>query len=348
MRKEKKRLTCGTEVLDRFCPHCGQENIEPREPVGNLIAHFFKDITHFDGKFFQTLKRLATRPGFLTREYALGRRAHYVNPVRMYVFTSFVFFLIFFSIFTTGNDTFVNDIRGEIKAPAEVASMDSSHLADYTRLVNRQNGKADQPMSMAEYKLFLETRKEKRKMHITSGRYKTLQEFDSLNSAGKVEEGWAARQAIRQALILKKKYNDDASAIIRAIFGKLLHSLPQLLFISLPLLAIMLKLLYMRRKEYYYTDHAVFLLHFYVYMFLVMLVIFGLNEIHWIRGWIIITVINTAISFYLFYYLYRAMKNFYRQGTGKTLLKYFLLLLGILVLVILLFILFLAFSFFTI
>jgi len=335
-------------VLDRFCPHCGQENIEPREPVGNLIAHFFKDITHFDGKFFQTLKRLATRPGFLTREYALGRRAHYVNPVRMYVFTSFVFFLIFFSIFNSGNGSF--DVSGAvlIKDPAGVESMDSATRADYTRQVNRLNGNPDQPMSMEAYRSFFEARQGKGRMQITSGRYKSMEEFDSLKRSGQVDEGWAARMAIRQALVLKKKYNDNTPAIIRAIFGKLLHSLPQLLFISLPLLAIMLKLLYVRRKEFYYTDHAVFLLHFYIYMFLVMLVIFGLNEINWGRAWAVSTVLKTAISFYLFYYLYRAMRNFYRQGAGKTLLKYFLLLLGILVLVILLFVFFLAFSFFTI
>lgn len=335
-------------MQDRYCHHCGQENTEPRESVGHLIAHFFKDITHFDGKFFGTLKRLATRPGFLTREFALGRRAHYVNPVRMYVFTSFVFFLIFFSIFKTDNDAFVEIDTRELKKPAEVESMDSITMADYTRKINQQNGIPGVPMSNEEYNSFYESSQDNKGMRITTGRYKTLELFDSLHRAGMVKEGWAARKAIRQALILKKKYNDNSEAIIKAIFGKLLHSLPQLLFISLPLLAIMLKLLYRRRNEFYYTDHAVFLLHYYIYMFLVMLVIFGLNEIRWIRGRNIIALINTAISFYLFYYLYRSMKNFYRQGTGKTLLKYFLLLLGILVLVVLLFVFFLAFSFFTI
>lgn len=335
-------------MQDRFCHHCGQENTEPRESVGHLIAHFFKDITHFDGKFFSTLKRLATRPGFLTREFALGRRAHYVNPVRMYVFTSFVFFLIFFSIFKTGNEELVVIDSRELKKPAEVESMDSTTRADYTRQLIQRSGIPGKPMSIAEYKTFYESKQGNERMQVTSGRYKTLEEFDSLITAGKVEESWAARKAIRQALILKKKYSDNSAAIIKAIFGKLLHSLPQLLFISLPLLAIMLKLLYMRRKEFYYTDHAVFLLHYYIYMFLVMLVIFGLNEIRWIRGRTIISVINTAISVYLFYYLYRSMKNFYRQRTGKTLLKFLLLLLGILVLVILLFVFFLAFSFFTI
>src|SRR5258708_16144972 len=38
------------------------------------------------------------KPGFLSAEYMAGRRATYLNPIRMYVFTSAIFFLIFFSL----------------------------------------------------------------------------------------------------------------------------------------------------------------------------------------------------------------------------------------------------------
>lgn len=87
-------------VQGRFCHICGQANIEPKETVWHLISHFFQDITHFDGKFFSTLKYLLFKPGFLSREYMLGRRASYLNPIRMYVFTSAFFFLFFFSTFS--------------------------------------------------------------------------------------------------------------------------------------------------------------------------------------------------------------------------------------------------------
>ena len=80
-----------------YCHICGQENVEPKESVWHLVTHYFNDITHFDGKFFSTLKLLLLRPGFLPAEYVRGRRASYLNPIRMYIFTSFLFFLIFFS-----------------------------------------------------------------------------------------------------------------------------------------------------------------------------------------------------------------------------------------------------------
>jgi hypothetical protein len=66
--------------------------------VWHLVQHFFNDITHFDGKFFSTVKLLLRKPGFLSAEYIAGRRMSYLNPIRMYVFTSAFFFIILFSL----------------------------------------------------------------------------------------------------------------------------------------------------------------------------------------------------------------------------------------------------------
>lgn len=98
-RHEKICLNCNANVVGRYCHVCGQENIEPKETVWSLISHFFYDITHFDGKFFSTTKFLITRPGFLPKEYIEGRRARYLHPIRMYVFSSALFFIFFYSLF---------------------------------------------------------------------------------------------------------------------------------------------------------------------------------------------------------------------------------------------------------
>jgi hypothetical protein len=97
-RKEKNCLNCQTTVIGRYCHQCGQENLEPKETVWHLVQHFFNDITHFDGKFFSTVKLLLRKPGFLSAEYIAGRRMSYLNPIRMYVFTSAFFFIILFSL----------------------------------------------------------------------------------------------------------------------------------------------------------------------------------------------------------------------------------------------------------
>ncbi len=62
-RKEKNCLNCQATLYGRYCHVCGQENLEPKETVWHLIQHFFNDITHFDGKFFSTVKYLVTEAG---------------------------------------------------------------------------------------------------------------------------------------------------------------------------------------------------------------------------------------------------------------------------------------------
>ena len=95
-RKEKICLNCNAAIYGRYCHVCGQENIEPKEKFWHIANHFIEDVTHFDGKFFSTLKYLLFRPGFLSKEYLRGRRVSYLHPIRMYVFTSAVFFSFIF------------------------------------------------------------------------------------------------------------------------------------------------------------------------------------------------------------------------------------------------------------
>jgi hypothetical protein len=108
-RKEKICLNCQSELYGRYCHVCGQENLEPKETVWHLVQHFFNDITHFDGKFFSTVKYLIKKPGFLSKEYMLGRRMSYLNPIRMYVFTSAIFFIILFSLKSPDKVIHVNE-----------------------------------------------------------------------------------------------------------------------------------------------------------------------------------------------------------------------------------------------
>ncbi|HEV7781205.1 MAG TPA: DUF3667 domain-containing protein, partial [Chitinophagaceae bacterium] len=97
-RKEKDCLNCGTIVQGHFCQNCGQENVVPKETFWHMVTHFFYDITHFDSNFFHTIHHLILKPGLLSREYMIGRRASYLHPIKMYVFSSAIFFLLFFSL----------------------------------------------------------------------------------------------------------------------------------------------------------------------------------------------------------------------------------------------------------
>lgn len=92
-RSETTCLNCGTDVAQKFCPQCGQENLETLEKFSHLVGHFISDYFHFDSKFFRSLVPLFTRPGFLTKEYWQGRRVHYIHPLRMFFFITIIFMI---------------------------------------------------------------------------------------------------------------------------------------------------------------------------------------------------------------------------------------------------------------
>ena len=344
-RQQKNCLNCNTEVQGRYCHNCGQENIEPKESVWDLIAHFFKDITHFDGKFFSTVKYLVIRPGFLSKEYMLGRRAAYVNPVRMYIFTSAFFFLLFFTFFKSDDIDFQTGTTVNKKTLTEIAKMDSATFADFSRAINKENNNVDKPMTRVEFQVYLDTAVFSGKSDVIHVKYKTRQEYDSAIKAG-IDDGWIQKTLVYKVIDINNKYRGRKMDALRDFKELLLHSLPKLLFISLPLLALLLKLIYIRRKDYYYVSHGIFSVHLYIFIFISLFIILCLNSLNGILDWGAITWLIFFLYLALFFYEYKAMRNFYKQRRAKTILKFILLNLLFLVVLTLLFALFIFFSFF--
>jgi hypothetical protein len=93
IRKDKRCQNCGHFVAGRFCPQCGQENVETRHRFHYLFVHFIEDFVHYDSKFWKTILSLYV-PAKLTKEYLAGKRKSCVNPVQLYIFISFLAFFI--------------------------------------------------------------------------------------------------------------------------------------------------------------------------------------------------------------------------------------------------------------
>jgi hypothetical protein len=121
-----------------------------------------------------------------------------------------------------------------------------------------------------------------------------------------------------------------------------------MLFISLPFVALLLQLLYVRRKNFYYVAHAIFTIHLYIFVFIVMLIEIGISQLTGVHslGWL--HYINVLLTIAIFFYLYKAMRNFYEQRRFKTILKYFLFLFSFFILIIFIFIIFAMVSVFQI
>ena len=332
-RSEKNCLNCNAVVHGKYCQICGQENIEPAESAWHLVTHFFKDITHFDGNFFSTLKYLIFKPGFLSGEYKAGRRASYLNPVRLYVFTSAIFFLVFFSLKEIDQDIINTTYSG--KTLKQIEKLDSAGFVQFTKELN--DGRQ---MSRAELKQYVDSADKNNGLHFTSERYKSKGEYDSLLKSGKKDHNWIERQLVYKEIETNEKYKDNQQRIMKIFEGNMMHSFPQMLFISLPLFALILKLLYFRHKTFYYTSHAIFGIHLYVFVFIMLFFIIGLQELRDYTGWNWLSLIIAMLVVTIFYYLYKSMRNFYQQRRGKTIFKYLLLNIMMLFVIMLLFVIF--------
>lgn len=328
IRTEKICLNCGSETTGRYCSVCGQENIEPKQTVWWLIQHFFSDITHFDGKFFVTVKDLFAKPGFLSREYMLGRRASYLDPIRMYIFTSAFFFLIFFSLFDVKKLNVGNDVKAEIKNDPDLRALiaQAKTSSDSLKILRLYNETKNIPF----VKVHVDSSQAKSKAHTKLVEdYSTLAEYDSVQKSlpASARDGWLKRRIETRKIVIGRRYEREGGNLIREMLDNFMHEFPKALFISLPAFALILKLLYSRRKQFYYVDHGIFSIHLYIYSFLVLLVFSVLNELKSKTGWGFIDLLIFAVMVYPFIYYFKAMRRFYGQSRGKTFLKYILLFL---------------------
>lgn len=338
-RKEKNCLNCGTTVIGRYCHVCGQENVETKESFWSLSKHFVFDILHFDGKFFETLKYLLIKPGSVAQRYCEGKRNSYLHPIRMYLFTSAVFFLIFFGMkkenglgnVETSKPFTTQQRREKIKNYEERLAESPKDSSKYLRRISLLED-TTKPVSYSDLNEGDTT------ININSKNYSSVQQYDSIQASlppGK-KDGWIIRSFSRKAIELSKKYNNESGEILKAVGEAFLHRLPYMLFISLPFFALILKLLYIRQNQFYYSDHAIFTLYHYIFSFILLLLVFAVNAL---GDWLHLGIFDilTVVLFFLWpLYLWIEMKNFYRQGRGKTFGKFLLLnFLGLLTIILL-------------
>ncbi len=86
---------CGADLHDNYCSNCGQKSDAVfNKSVFSIISHFFEELFTWDSRFFQSIKYLFTKPGYLTHEYISGRIQRYISPIKMFLFTSLVLFFI--------------------------------------------------------------------------------------------------------------------------------------------------------------------------------------------------------------------------------------------------------------
>ena len=320
-------LNCATALSGQYCGKCGQRAASRLISVWELLRDAFGDLLELDSRLWRTLIPLAVRPGQLTLDYLEGRRARFMPPFRMYLVLSIVFFLVAFfdpreelgilfepqAPASTGVEENANDadaIREEIfRDLAEegiiVATPGETDVAD-----NASGGDDDANTGGPTISLS------------SDGDPDSNCDIDDFDSADLPD--WLASRLTEERLkvMCDRIIADDG----RAFGNKLLDNVPAALFVLLPLMALVLKILYPLSKRYY-VEHLLFVVHYHSFVFLIL----SLQVLFTRLGSLLrvpetpIDVTVLAASLYVPVYLYKALRRVYGQGRAFTILKFLIL-----------------------
>ena len=121
---------CATVLTGPFCATCGQ-SAHIHRSVAHIFEEFLHGIWHFDSKAWATLPRLVVAPGRLTRDYVYGKRAGYIAPLALFLFSVFLMFFVFGLLGGADVNGALNAAGGEPVANARSALADAqAEVAD--------------------------------------------------------------------------------------------------------------------------------------------------------------------------------------------------------------------------
>jgi len=123
---------CNHLFAGHYCNNCGEKRYNDHD---RSLVHFFEEgfhfITHFDGKLFNTLRVLFTRPGRLSADYCEGVRKRYFKPLSLFLLLAVIYLL--FPVFEGLNMKMTyylgNSFYGGYATRKVASLMESRHLS---------------------------------------------------------------------------------------------------------------------------------------------------------------------------------------------------------------------------
>jgi len=317
---------CSTEIDGKFCHFCGQRYHDHKESFGELVYEFASDFLHFDSRFFKTVFPLLFSPGKLTKSYNEGKQRSQFHPIRLYLFSSFVYFFLFFTFNDVEKNTRNKGDLSDIKAKSDsVLNIALDSLRKSKNVEVQQIDSIFSPSNGKNKVLAYNDSSTNFSFSITKGVDSLMNKnvtpekyLESQKLLPKKERaGFLERIITVKLLKLNLEDRDGRNEFFRKALATFLHNIPKMLFLLLPVFALLLKLLYIRRKEFFYVDHAILSLHFFSFIFLLLILSnYILNKIFGTTSF------SGFAALWISVYLYMAMKKLYGQGWMKTLVKY--------------------------
>jgi hypothetical protein len=307
---EPRCLNCGTPAGDHYCPRCGQAQTDYHRSLRAIVGDLLDTFAGWDAKIPRTLLTLIRRPGALTADHLAGRRARYVPPLRLYLTLSVVFFLSLrvAPVELTGNvdataeaDGFEFSVSRTREGAVAAEPRDSSAVARAARAIPGQPRSA---ADSAELDRFL--------------RQAPPAGADTATVGSRVKRRLKHGMLTLQAMSPQQKR--------RALLAGFSARAANMVFVLLPIFALLLRVLY-PRSPFFYAEHFVFSLHVHAMTMLAFTVLRFAPLIGTVRlpGLAVGKLLVLAIALWPPVYVYRAMRRVYGQPRSWTFAKYLVL-----------------------
>lgn len=308
---------CSAPMIGPYCAACGQERDTHRRSVWRLIGDLIEDIVSFDSRILRTGVALMAEPGEIAVAFREGRPHRYVPALRLYFFVSLIFFVIL-------NASNLAIVQFEMTAAPQtivkhgnaffVVNQDAANDPDAPKLIPIPAAKAQEKGTKYGFSA---------KTHFFApvGAYHSQISPEALAKlTDHHETGAGTRVKDQQADWFETRISNTMRALVTnpaALNEPLTAWMPRVLFLLLPLFALLLWVFYVRqRKEFYFVDHLIFSLNMHSFVFIVLIVAVGVSQLV-SEDWVAWGALLAMAAYLLF-----AMKRFYHQNWFWTGIKF--------------------------
>ena len=298
-----------------FCPYCGQKSKDDLT-IGLLFYNTISNYFSFDARFFKSFIPLMIRPGYLARRFVEGKRLMFLHPAQFYLFISVIFFFLFSFIarkqqldFNKSLEKGIENIK--IIDTSKINEVDSTIVANLKdKLKDNEvvkNAIDQEKIKTLDSIITINVNKEKQPLNFNfTKNLDSLIDIDApieeqLKAIGMKDSASKLNKRIHKQFL--KIYKQRGGGIIQAFYD----SVPIAMFFLLPIFAFILKIFFYRRGRF--SHHLVFSFYYFSFLFTVFSLILIVNFIWEIPDWI-----DWLIVLSTFFYLFLAIKQFYRHG----------------------------------
>ena len=324
---------CRAELQGHWCAKCGQPAIEYRRSFRHVVADLLNEFLNWDSKFFTTIALLILKPWRLTNEFLAGKRVRYVNPLRLYLLASILFF---FAVNYGAKGIRIDPTKFPEEKRAKVAAAIADKRGEIEAELRKDNLTPEQREKVQKALDYLT----KPSATITPTTEETASPTPAPSASPTAESHQQSYGPVADRPFVVFDNAKSTTPFERWIEGRakekmgehgtkmglfistLFSNLPYMMLCCIPLFALVLKLLYIRGRIFY-IDHLIYALHihsfFYAGIMLIVLATIGVTRFGpgAIAGWLIALLWIAFVT-----QIFLSIRYVYRQGWFFSIFKF--------------------------